>query len=74
MNNIADGLQNAYNEGYEQGKKDAVKHGEWIEQDWDDGVYKCSACGEEWCFMEGTPENNYTNYCPNCGARMDGET
>lgn len=28
----------------------------------------CSVCG--WC---GYDEYNATNYCPNCGARMDGD-
>ena len=42
-----------------------VKHGKWI--DIKDPVYciECSVCGDA----------NYmhSNYCPNCGARMDGE-
>lgn len=29
----------------------------------------CSVCG--WC---GYDEYNATNYCPNCGARMDGDS
>ena len=28
--NIADDLVKAYNEGYQQGKKDAVVRGEWV--------------------------------------------
>lgn len=63
---------------------DPVKHGRWIEQkvthednrvstiiaDWQSA--KCSNCGK----YHTTPYlyyfNNY-NYCPNCGAKMDGE-
>lgn len=38
------------------------KCGRWIE----DGHYeRCSECGE--------PTNEYHNYCPNCGARMENE-
>ena len=47
-----------------------VKHGRWI---WDNspefgnpyGSYKCSECKERQSFKE--------NYCPNCGAKMDGD-
>lgn len=46
-----------------------VKHGKWfIDDDFDSpnfGRYKCSECGE-W------NHDNY-NYCPDCGAKMDGE-
>ena len=45
-----------------------VKHGQWIDHNYKEfpiGRYECSVCGAkhdmEW------------NYCPNCGARMDGE-
>lgn len=50
-----------------------IKHGRWMEteySDYDDS-YKCSACGEVWEFIEGTPKDNGANYCPNCGAKMD---
>ncbi len=47
-----------------------VVHGRWI---WDNspefgnpyGSYKCSECKERQSFKE--------NYCPNCGAKMDGD-
>ena len=47
-----------------------VKHGEWgdtgIEElDLIYSGYKCSECGDIIC-------GNMTNYCPNCGAKMDG--
>lgn len=51
---------------------DAVKHGEWVYKEYkyskDDavGYFECSKCGHaSW-------QNDY-NYCPNCGARMDGK-
>ena len=39
------------------------KHGRWIEDEY--GIPHCSECGT----MNNTV---YKNYCPNCGARMDG--
>lgn len=52
-----------------------VVHGRWEEVDdvWDDLHYRCSACGCEWFLEDGTPAENGMNYCPNCGAKMDGE-
>ena len=49
-----------------------VRHGYWIEQEnWttDDYYYTCSACGEDYNTIDGTPDYNF---CPNCGAKMDG--
>jgi hypothetical protein len=50
---------------------DKRKHGKWIH---DRTYYEadectCSLCGQ---FMT-TAKGVRTNYCPNCGARMDGE-
>lgn len=50
-----------------------VVHGEWIEKQeaipWcEDDVevfYECSICGSQSC--------GESPYCPNCGAKMDGE-
>lgn len=42
---------------------DAVKHGRWTRLG--DNSYKCSECGEVSCC--------FADYCPDCGARMDGE-
>ena len=48
-----------------------VVHGEWKPIVYHDNFQKCgywcSICGEEWNGIE-------TDYCPNCGAKMDGET
>ena len=46
-----------------------VRHGRWIEQEkYPFGVmYDCSICGDR------ILDNGHSwNYCPNCGARMDG--
>lgn len=52
-----------------------VKHGRW-EFDGSDfaDIWKCTACGVDW-FFEYDPRSAETrvNYCPECGARMDGE-
>lgn len=52
-----------------------VRHGKW--KPWDsDGLedaYECTACGDLFVLIEGTPITNGYKYCPNCGARMDVE-
>ena len=51
-----------------------IKHGKWEqhdEYDEDSNVYTCSVCNEPWCLIEGDPKDNYMNYCPHCGAKMD---
>jgi translation initiation factor 2 gamma subunit (eIF-2gamma) len=63
--NIADDLVNAYNDGYKQGKEDAVVRGEWevaIGYDPNKKV-QCQNCYK----MAYEP----TSYCPNCGAKME---
>lgn len=68
---------------------DPVEHGKWIEKTWHSrGGYrylKCE-CGKEHCIEKPIDdivdicsecgkinEASFRNYCPNCGARMDGE-
>ena len=52
-----------------------VRHGKW--KQWDsygfEDTYKCTACGESFVLIEGTPITNGYKYCPNCGAKMDEE-
>lgn len=55
-----------------------VVHGRWIVTkefndviDMDVVKYTCSACGEY--RLSATTLSQATNYCPNCGAKMDGE-
>ena len=51
-----------------------VRHGEWVKNEEEskkhvEVIYFCSAC-QNW---EAWGETEKYNYCPNCGARMDGE-
>lgn len=41
-----------------------VVHGQWIGSGYD---FSCSNCGVYQTYLTGR-----TNYCPNCGAKMDG--
>lgn len=64
-----------------------VRHGGWIVTDADDGMcedyagfieFKCSECGFSAGFENGQYDWFYGDpipwkYCPNCGAKMDGE-
>ena len=54
-----------------------VVHGEWLrgDDDWDSlTTIQCSICSEDWCFETDDDVSllNY-KYCPNCGAKMDGD-
>lgn len=52
-----------------------VAHGRWEDStdEWfGTDVYTCSKCPESYVLVEGTPKQNLWNYCPNCGAKMDG--
>lgn len=52
-----------------------VRHGHWIAQEnWttDDYYYTCSICKEDFYMIVGTPSDNNYKYCPNCGAKLDG--
>ena len=70
MIDIGADLQRAYDEDYEQGKKDYGRpQGKWIfnPKDAIDSMFakpKCSNCGFE--------SADGRNFCPNCGAEMKG--
>lgn len=67
--------EQAYKNGYEQGKKDAVKHGRWEAQEYwkyenkHSILYKTNRCSL--CHYDVSSRLLY-NYCPNCGSLMDG--
>lgn len=48
-----------------------IEHGSWF-GDEDGSVWECNQCGLAWQLNYGTPQENEMNYCPKCGARMDG--
>lgn len=52
-----------------------VRHGGWEKNNnlFIDTLYRCSVCGEEFYLENGTPQENQYYYCPNCGAKMDGD-
>ena len=49
-----------------------VRHGRWEKQR---GIYSCSECGMTCPYDVQADVIEYwaCNYCPNCGAKMDGE-
>lgn len=49
-----------------------VVHGQWEQQQ---GLYSCSECGKTCPYDVQADTIMYwtCNYCPNCGAKMDGE-
>ena len=51
-----------------------VVHGRWEirADDYDCEYAKCSECGEEFYDANEDTIDITFNYCPNCGARMDG--
>ena len=53
-----------YEKGYQEGKADVKKIGKWLINS--DGYYPyCSQCKYE--------PKEMTHYCPNCGAKMNGD-
>ena len=57
----------AYDMAIEALKAEPVKHGEWKCMA-DCGVTECDQCG--WSIEEYVGDYNF---CPNCGAKMDGD-
>lgn len=51
-----------------------VKHGEWrlLDECANEGVY-CSNCHKKVYRIDYANQKLKSNYCPNCGAKMDGE-
>lgn len=72
------GIPSGYNGGYAEAievaietlKAEPIKHGHWIYEqlplplsDGSKECVRCSVCNTHW--------DNESNYCPNCGAKMD---
>ena len=52
-----------------------VVHGKWVKAHWKNSVScaNCSICGFEAYHYDFQGVQKTYNYCPNCGAKMDGE-
>lgn len=50
-----------------------VRHGEWVQIGYDEALDRitCSCCKEYFNLIDNCTEA--FNYCPNCGAKMDGK-
>ena len=50
-----------------------VVHGKWVKTDDDpeDTAYQCSVCGKEALYKYNTCDSVCSEYCPQCGAKMD---
>ena len=70
-------------EEFESADVQEVKHGKWKlnsyycdENNCFDITVSCSKCGKEYCretVADVQDSDEMFNYCPNCGAKMDGE-
>jgi hypothetical protein len=71
--NIANYIREAVKEETPTADVVEVRHAEWELIEKEDFIYeirKCSACGAERFFEE---DDKLCNFCPDCGAKMDGE-
>lgn len=52
-----------------------VVHGEWdiLTDEYDCEYVRCSACNEEFYPMDEDTVDRLYNYCPECGAKMNGK-
>lgn len=48
-----------------------VKRGNWVKVSEHMPIYNCSICLNRNLFKNGN--NVFSNFCPHCGAKMDGE-
>ena len=53
--------------------KETVRHGRWITPVPGDGDTYCSECKRTPLHYLSILDYALTNYCPNCGAKMDGK-
>jgi DNA-directed RNA polymerase subunit RPC12/RpoP len=49
-----------------------VVHAHWDVFDECENAYECSKCHDVFILLAGKPEENNYQFCPNCGAKMDG--
>ena len=70
---VHDATEQAYKNGYEAGKRDARKKGQWVQIGYDKAMDRitCSCCLEYFNILDNNTED--FNFCPNCGSDMRGE-
>ncbi len=78
MDDISLDLLKAYEDGYEDGKKDAIRYGKWLNEPpyIADGKclkgQECSICHSYFVSDGNKPYSNHP-YCPQCGVKMESE-
>lgn len=50
-----------------------VRHGKWEKSEIPEEKYVCSVCGGACWYYDYQGELAKSRFCPNCGAKMDGE-
>lgn len=50
-----------------------VAHARWVESEFPEEKYCCSACGCACWYYDYEGEVAKSRYCPTCGAKMDGK-
>ena len=71
---VADDIATAYQDGYEQGKRDAVVHGAWVYEGYDGRFvhsWHCSGC--EHVIRGSANLTKAYSFCNRCGALMDAQ-
>ena len=67
LERIEQEIDDAYNPMIEYAP---VRNGRWVETSEESWLVKCNLCG---VLVDDGPSAKRWNYCPNCGARMDGD-
>lgn len=60
--------QTAYDLGFHEGRNAAIVHGRWVNPYINRYGHPCHCCSE--CGFKASYQDK--NYCPDCGAKMDG--
>ena len=75
LNGMDEGFAHSVNviELIDTEEAEPVRHGKWKKSGNWGRVYKCDQCGNYLDFDGVNAGRGGANYCPNCGAKMDGE-
>ena len=74
VSDTLDIIINTFYRGYKKGKEDASIHAHWflLDECSNAGVY-CSNCHKKVYKEQYANQKIKSRYCPNCGAKMDGD-